>query len=175
MSNNPQGQKQQPQQQTSQGKRVNCGSWNISITVPGGRQAQHRGALSHKPVNIGEVAIDPTDFGYDDYYDVAGQINPAKGSPNSPEYPHSQDAMKQVGQWQTELKNAHITINPTSQLPKGMPSNGPYTATDVISPPHDNGVDVYRAPTKRAGRQLGRIPATANVSFDPSGKVHCPN
>jgi RHS repeat-associated protein len=176
MENSPQGQKQQPQQQTPQGQgRVNCGNWNVSMTVVGGRQARRKGAFTNKPVNVGDVAVDPTDFGYDDYYDLAGQINPAKGHPDTPQYPNSQKSLKQIGQDQRELKNAHITITPTSPLPSGMPSQGPYSGVDAINPPHDNGVDVYRTQTKQQARKLGRIPATVTASYDPSGKVHCPN
>ncbi len=164
-----------PQGNGKTGKTVNCGSRNISITVVGGNQGQGKGAFTHKPINIGEVAIDPTDYGYDDYYELAGQINPAKGAPNSPQYPNSQTAMQQLSQEQAELKNAHITITPTSPLPKGLPSQGPFTAADAIHPPHDNGVDVYRTKTKKEALKLGRISATANVSYTPSGRVHCLN
>lgn len=145
--------------------------WNVSITVIGGNQAKHKGAFSGKTPKVGDVAIDPTDFGYDDYYDLASKIDPK----NPRATPESSEAYDKIQQEQRELKNAHITITPTSPLPKGMPSQGPFAGVDAINPPHDNGVDVYRTPTKRQARKLGRIPATVNVSFDPSGKVHCPN
>jgi hypothetical protein len=160
----------QPQESTGP---VNCGPWNFSGTMPGGRQAQKPGAFTNKPVKVGDVAIDPRDFGYDDYYDQAHQINPNDPNVDTKRYPNSQEAFKTVSRYQQELKNALITITPTSTTPQGVPS-GPWTATDAIHPPNQGGVDVYRAPTKAAARKVGRFPGTGTVTYDPSGQVRCP-
>jgi hypothetical protein len=75
-----------------------------------------------------------------------------------------------------DVKNAQITITPTSKLPEDMPSQGPYSATDVYDPDHarPDTVDVYRASTMHDARKLGRVPITGTVSLIPHGKVNCP-
>ena len=144
----------------------------------GGREAPGKTAFTQKIPQVGEVAIDPRDFGYGDYYDLAKQINPGKGNPDTPEYPNSQSSLKKIGTEQQGLKNANITIAVTPSDPKGfpsgIPSTGPYSATDAISPPQPNVVDVYRTKTIAQADQLGRIRARGVVSFDPSGRVRCP-
>jgi RHS repeat-associated protein len=168
----PQGQKQ-PQQQPQQQGRVNCDPWSIHLTVVGGRQAPDKGAISGKKPQVGDAAIDPTQFGYPDYYDLASKINPRNPTQNTKQYPDSADSFSKLSKEQQELKNAHITITVTSPTPQGLPS-GPYPGVDAIHPSQQDTVDIYRTKTRQQARKLGRIPATATVSYTPSGRVDCP-
>jgi RHS repeat-associated protein len=160
-------------QTSSTTARTICGPWQLSLTVVGGHQAPGKGAFSGTKPAVGDAAIDPTQFGYPDYYDLASQIDAADPTHNSKQFPNSAASFSALQVEQKALKNANITINVTSPTPSGLPS-GPYTGTDAIHPEQEDTVDIYRTPTLREARKLGRIPATATVSFNPSGNVECP-
>jgi RHS repeat-associated protein len=174
MQTMPQGQSYQKQpQQVS--KRITCDPWSVHLTVVGGKQAPGKGAFSGKAPRVGDVAIDPTQFGYPDYYDLASKINPRNPGENTAQYPDSKGAFSKLQQEQRDIKNAHITITMTSNTPKGLPGgSGPHSAVDAIHPPQEDTIDVYRTRTLSQARRLGRIPATAAVTLTPTGKVECP-
>ena len=155
--------------------RVRCSPYTVSVTVIGGGQAPNKGAISGKKPTVGTAAIDPRDYGLDDYYDLAHKINPQNPSVNTPEYPDSKGAFEKIQQEQRDLKHAKIVVDVQGKMPKGMPK-GPYKGVDVINPPPDNpgGVDVYRTKTIGQARKLGRRNRTAVPVITPTGKVHCP-
>ena len=166
-----QGQLPPPLRLPHQPQRINCGSWSFNATIVGPLpQAPGNGALSGKPPQVGNVAINPGDFGEGNYYDLASQAstNPA----NKAGY----RAYKKLLGEQADLKNAQIEITPTSKLPEGIPSQGPYSGTDVYDQLHakPNTVDVYRSSTMKQAKKLGRFPVTGNVSLIPHGNVKCP-
>jgi RHS repeat-associated protein len=168
-------QPQQPQQTPQQpAKRVECNPWNFTFTFVGPKEARGKTALTQKDPQVGDVAIDPRDFGYDDYYDLASRINPQNPAADTPAYPDSADSFSKIQREQQELKDANITITLTGNAPKGLPSDGPYSAVDVIHPKQHNTVDLYRTKTQAEADKLGRKPAKGRVSFTPTGRVKCP-
>jgi hypothetical protein len=167
-------------QQPQQAARVNCPPWQVIVTMPGPGQAGKNGGISGKPVGNGQAAIDPRDFGQDNYYDDAANY----GNPNKPPANATQVAARdQMNQYVRDLRHAHIRITPDwstatdpqgSKLPQanGQPagtSNGPYNATDTYHPPNQGHVDLYRVkhPSTRT--------VTVHVSLIPNSTVHCPH
>ena len=136
----------------TQGGKVKCPPWTFHSTFVGAHQARDKGAFSGKLPQVGDVAIDPRDFGYDDYYDLASKI---ENKPYNQMSKESQDAFNKISQEQKEIKNAHITITPTSPMPKGTPSNGPYNGVDAIHPDQPGTVDVYRTTMAQARKLDG--------------------
>jgi len=157
----------------SNGSVINCPPWTPTITGVAPRQARGLGALSGRPVGNGEAAINPTDFGFSDYYNLAKVANP--GNKHTP--PNA--AWIKLTQEQGALRQANIQISPDwsgaqGGSPIGLPSSGTLTATDVYSPANPGHIDLYRYSSRRdAYRSTRSVPVS--ISLIPGGGVQCPH
>ncbi len=179
MSQNPRGQKQPPKQPQQGSARTTCQPWSVNLTVVGPHQATGKSPINGERQGLGDTAIDPRAFGFSDYYDLAKQVNPAKGHANTSQYPNSEQALHKISQEQTAINNADITLTPASDTSR-LPDPGPYSGSDVYGyprkqpiPPNSNNVDVYRAASDRAARR-GTGPGVLVPSFKTNSGLKCP-
>ncbi len=177
---------QMPQENMMQGqqqaRRITCPPWTPIITGVGPNQARNRSPISGRVSGNGDAAINPTDFGESDYYQLAQQTGSQDPATRA-------SANKQLAQELKDLRNAHIQITPNwgkatdpqgSQMPSangapgGIPTNGPMNGDDIYAPPNPGHIDQYRYKTTRQARASTRqVPVT--VTLIPTGNVQCPH
>jgi YD repeat-containing protein len=129
-------------------------------------QANGRGAFTGRAPAPGQVAIEPSNFGIP--YDTKAQREAAMRRPVSA-------VIRRIKIYPNFNTNTAPLPKGTPQTPRGLPSRGPYSPVDTISPrPSGNAIDLYRYGSMRNANASTRI--TRPTIFIPINNVgvRCP-
>ena len=143
-----------------------CPAVPFVITGIGPRQAPGRGAFSGRRPTVGQVAIEPQNFGIP--YDTMAERNAAQSRAVA-------SVVRRIRIYPNFGTNTAPLPRGTPQTPRGLPSGGPYSPADTISPrPSGNAIDLYRYGSMRNANASTRI--TMPTIFIPINNVgvRCP-
>jgi RHS repeat-associated protein len=144
-----------------------CPPVRFVITGVGPRpQAPGDGAFTGRPPGVGQVAIEPRNFGIP--YDTQAEREAAQRRAVA-------SVVRRIRIYPNFGTNTAPLPRGTRQTPRGLPSRGPYSPVDTINPrPSGNQIDLYRYGTMRNGRASTKI--TMPTIFIPINNVgvRCP-